>query len=222
MIYLIDDSEIKNIDTTYLRQDRYKDIITIIDDMGQFDSHIGDYEKAQCIMVHKTFCNSNVVYDKMERVTQQGDCPIPFVAFSAGDNDNAVFNETSPQVIYGLKKAVFYERLKPFLDDFIDKGRANLRILAYGKDYAKILVRSCALDILRSIYGKDGIVRLDDVAGLASNPKFKRLVEQAQLNYGDLLEKLEDHPISFDRLRMNINGIVNSFNQYGKNIYPWK
>ena len=65
-----------------------------------------------------------------------------------------------------------------------------------------------------------------ELAGIAACPEFKELISVSNpelgISYDDLLERLEDNPILFSSFRNNINQIVNSFNQYGKNIYIWK
>lgn len=221
MIYLIDDTELKGLNVEFLQEDKYKSVVTCIRDMQEFNDKRNNLQSADCIMVHKTFCGSNKVYQQMS-VTCNDENSIPFVAFSAGDAESAVYDESDPLSIDGLKKSVFYERLQYFLDDYISNDKANLRILAYGKDYMKVLARSWALDIFRLIAGKAGQLKLEDLSRLSSLKSFKLLIEAAHIDYADLQEQLEDDPISFDRLRMNINNIVNSFNQYGKNIYTWK
>lgn len=221
-MYLIDDSELKDFNIDFLRENKYNKVVTYIRNMQDFNKLGHSFDDTDCIMVHKTFCNSNKVYQQMSSVAGKDERPIPFVAFSAGDAESVVYNESDPLSIDGLKKSVFYERLQYFLDDFIANGKVNLRILAYGKDYMKVLVRSWALAILRLIAGKTGMVKLEDISRLASHQSFKLLIEAANIDYADFLEELEDNPVSFDRFRMNINNIVNSFNQYGKNIYTWK
>lgn len=221
MIYLIDDTELKDFNVEFLQEDKYKSVLTLICDMQKFNNQRNNLQNANCIMVHKTFCSSNEVYQQLSAICDDKYL-IPFVAFSAGDAESAVYDESEPLSIDGLKKSVFYERLQYFLDDYISNGGVNLRILAYGKDYMKVLVRSWALDIFRLIAGKTGQLKLEDLSSLSNLKSFKLLIETAKIDYADLQEQLEDDPISFDCFRMNINNIVNSFNQYGKNIYTWK
>lgn len=222
MIYLIDDSDLEDFNIDFLQDDKYKKVVTNVHNMQDFKRLHDSLNNADCIMVHKTFCNSNEVYQQVSSITDNDERNIAFVAFSAGDAESAVYDESDPLSIDGLKKAVFYERLQYFLDEFIANGKVNLKILAYGKDYLKVLVRSWALAILRLVAGKTGMVKLEDVSRLAANQSFKLFVEAASMDYADFLEYMEDNPISFDIFRMNINNIVNSFNQYGKNIYTWK
>lgn len=222
MIYLIDDTELRDLNVEFLQEDKYKNILTLIRNMQELDSKCRNLQDAECIMVHKTFCNSNKVYQRMSSVASNETSPIPFVAFSAGDAESAVYDENAPLSIEGLKKAVFYGRLQCFLDDYISNDKVNLKILAYGKDYMKVLARSWALAIFRLIAGKTGKLKLEDLSRLSNLKSFKLLIDAAQIDYADLQEQLEDFPISFDHFRMNINNIVNSFNQYGRNIYTWK
>ena len=106
------------------------------------------------------------------------------------------------------------------------KHSVDLRILAYGKDFNKIKVRSLALSVLRIVEGKQGDMTIQDLANIAACPDFKELISisnpELGLTYDELLENLEDKPISFNIFRNKINQIVNSFYQYGRNIYLWQ
>jgi len=229
MMYLIDDSEIKSTDADFLMQSEYRSCVCVIRDEQQLAMHRNHLVDADCIMVHKTFCSSNKAYQDMETYASEDGRAIPFVAFSAGDNETAVYNEgQDPLSISGLRKAVFYERLQSFIDYFRTSGTVNLKILAYGNDYQKVLVRTWAVNILRVIVGKTGKMNLEDLSAIANcstskqQSDFKQLMDAANINYADLLEALEDDPITYSHFRTNINNIVNSFNQYGKNICTWK
>jgi hypothetical protein len=176
-------------------------------------------------MIHRTFANSSIYKEQMAELTNDGDT-IPFVVFSAGDSERAVFDEKYPQIIEGIKKSVFYSRLPYFLETFELKHEINLNLLAYGKDYIKIRVRSLALSVLRVIAAKEGEINVSELANIASCSEFKELVSLSYpaigFSYDELLEELEDNPISFEKFKNNINQIVNSFYQYGKNIYLWQ
>lgn len=229
MIYLIDDSELGHIDTGYLTQGAYSHCLCVIRNEAQLECQYDNLDTADCIMVHRSFGNSSIVYQKLDMLASERKEPVPFVAFSAGDSEEAVYNEAIDELtIYGLKKAVFYERLRPFLDDFMVNGTVNLKILAYGVDYQKRLVNTWARTLLHAILGKTGTIELEDLAALTTcttsqgQPAFKRLMDVSRIDYDTLLENLEDEPITFEHFRTNIHHIINSFNQYGRNIYTWK
>lgn len=220
MLYLIDDSNLKEFDAEFVFD--YKNILTTIQTSGQFADISDKLSDANCIMVHRTFWNSTKTKEKCAELSKDGD-KIPLVVFSAGDSENAVVNHMSNAVI-SLKKSVFYSRLKLFLDNYIKSGFINLKLLAYGKDYVKVEVRNLSKDIFSVISGKDGILTLDYLPKIAKC--LKKIVTLSSpkigISYDDLMEKLEDEPITFARFRNNINNIVISFEQYGKNIYTWK
>lgn len=219
MIYLIDDS----VTADFLQQEEYAKIVVVIRDQQQVTLHGSGLEHADCLMVHRTFCDSSKVYLQVQQLASEQSPKIPFVVFSAGDSENAVYDEEcDPYSIDGLKKSIFYERLQYFIDDFIANDVINLKILAYGKDYLRVQVRSWAMSIFNVINGKTGMLGLEVIPKLAACRYFKRLIDAAHIDYDDLLEKLEDEPITFAQFRANINNIVNSFIQYGKNIYTWK
>ena len=82
------------------------------------------------------------------------------------------------------------------------------------------------MNILKIVSGKTGVVASTDLAQIASCPDFKELISESSpalgYSYDELLEYIEDNPTSFESFKSNINNIVTSFSQYGKNIYHWK
>jgi hypothetical protein len=52
---------------------------------------------------------------------------------------------------------------------------------------------------------------------------FKEIIEMASISvsFDELLESLEDNPITVLKFIDNLNTINNSFTKYGKNIYGW-
>lgn len=225
MIYLIDDTNLESMNASFVLDATYENVLRLINTIDDLDRQKGSLCSADCIMIHRTFANSNVYKEQMAELTNDGE-HIPLVVFSAGDSENAVFEDNNPHLISGLRKSVFYVRLPLFLDTYKTQHTVDLRLLAYGKNFQKVKVRSLALPIFRVIAGKDGIMSTSDLAAIAAYSEFKELISIANpdlgISYDDLLEKLEDHPIMFSSFRNNINQIVNSFNQYGKNIYIWK
>lgn len=225
MIYIIDDSNIESMNASFLLDKKYENIICLITSVERLEMERPKLFTAECIMVHRTFCNSNLTTAEMETLTDNGN-RIPFVVFSAGDSENAVFNDNAPWEIKGIKKSVFYSRLRFFLESYLSKHTIDLRLLAFGRDYQKITVRKLALAVLKIIAGKEGKMGLYDIAAIAACKEFKLLIDmsnpQLGIDYNSLLENLEDHPIDFCQFSQNIQRITNSFNQYGKNIYTWQ
>ena len=225
MIFLIDDTNLESTNATFLLGMEYQKALCLIQTVDELEKKRDDLSSADCIMIHRSFASSSVYKEQMAELTNDGEL-IPFVVFSAGDPEYAIFDEKMPRVIMGLKKSLFYSRLFFFLDSYITKQTVNLRILAYGNDYMKIRVRSLALSIMRFVEGKEGLITIQELAAIASCPEFKEIVSisnpELGISYDELLENLEDYPISFSAFKNNINQIVNSFCQHGKNIYTWK
>lgn len=225
MIYLIDDSSLDNLNATYVFDEKYSTILKIIQTQEQLSMYMEKLLQANCIMIHRTFDNSQVAKEEVSQLSEDGK-KIPLVIFSDGDPEIATFDMQAPNWIGGLKKKVFYERLTYFLDYYLQTHLINLLLLAYGKNYMKISVRSDATQVLKLLRGKSGLIDFMLLAELAACPAFKRLIDGANpslgIDYKNLVETLEDSPITVDAFTNNINRIVNSFNQYGKNIYSWK
>jgi len=225
MIVLIDDTSLESVNATFLLEKKYVNILHIIRTPEELEDYRTNLSSADCILIHRTFSGSNIYKEQMTEFTHDGE-KIPLVVFSAGDSEHAVYNENSSHIIDGLKKAIFYARIYAFIESYMYKHSVDLRILAYGKDFNKIKVRSLALSVLRIVEGKQGDMTIQDLANIAACPDFKELISisnpELGLTYDELLENLEDKPISFNIFRNKINQIVNSFYQYGRNIYLWQ
>lgn len=225
MIYLIDDTNIESVNGLFLLKEEYRQIIYRIETVDDLKKSRNKLNTADCIMVHRTFANSIIYKEKIAELTEDGE-RIPLVVFSAGDAEYAIFDEKKPYIIEGIKKSIFYARLSEFLNEYLVSNTVNLRLIAYGINYIKIKVRTLALSVFQLIAGKDGIVTISELANIASNPNFRELISLSNpalnISYDDLLEELEDNPITFTDFKNKINQIVNSFYQYGKNIHSWK
>lgn len=225
MIYLIDDTNLESVNGLFLLNKEFELALSRIETPNDLNEIRNQLYSADCIMIHRTFANTNYYKEKMADLTGDGE-KIPFVVFSAGDSEHAIYNEDFPNVIAGIKKSVFYARLYEFLKVFVEKREINLKLIAYGKDFAKIKARDLAKSILRLLTGKEGCITMSELACLTSNPNFKEFINISNpalgLSYDNLLENLEDNPISIIDFKNRINNIVSSFWKYGKNIYPWK
>lgn len=225
MIYLIDDSPLKELNAEYVFDEKYASILKLIKDSEEFHSHKSQIGCDDCILVHKTFMGSQIVKEEMSQLSDDGEF-IPIAIFSDGDSENADFDELKkPHYIGGLKKPIFYERLRYFLDYYLANHLIDFQIIAYGNDYIKENVRRWALSVLKKTNGNVGIMGLMDLSKVASCPEFKKLIQASSpaigISYESLIEHLEDNPITFESFKYNISRIVTSFNQYGKNIYSW-
>lgn len=227
MIILIDDTNLESLNASYVFSRDYENVIHLVRDANSLDDicNTDALINADCIMVHRTFADSTIIKEKMAEFTNDGD-NIPLVIFSAGDSEHAEYNEDKPTVIDGMKKSVFYNRLPYLLNVYKEKQIIDLRLLAYGEDYAKVRIRTLALAVLRKTLHKEGLITVQELANIAASPSFKDFVFLSNpalgFSYNELLEELEDNPITFKEFRDKVNQIVNSFNLYGKNIYIWR
>ena len=200
MIYLIDDTSLESVNGLFLLDEKYKLILYRIESLDNLKKHIDRLLSADCIMIHRTFAESTICMERMKELTQEGE-KIPLVVFSAGDNETADFKEEKPYLVNSIKKTVFYTNLSIFLDSYLESNCIDLRLIAFGKDFIKAKVRSLALSIFQSIANEDGNIEVSDLAKIASNPNFKELITISNpslgLSYNDLLEDLEDNPITF-------------------------
>ena len=225
MIYLIDDSSFEYYHAEYVFDDKYQEILCIIRDEAQLIEKRLEMAEADCIMVHYSFRGSRLAKEQMAELADDGD-KIPFVVFSGGDSEQAVFDDKNPNLILEIKKSTFYERLIFFLDNYIQTKSVNLRILAYGQNYIRTYVQRWAVRLMRLIAGRIGMIKKSDIVDLEKLPEFKEIINASSpalgITYDNLIERLREEDTSFDIFCRNILNIVNSFNQYGKNIYPWK
>lgn len=225
MIYLIDDTLKETLDSDFVFDDKYKKVLVVIQNKAEFNSRMNELYSADCIMVHLTFEESNDVKDKASIIADDGD-EIPFVVFSGSFSENPDFDYESNNYISGIKKSTFYQRLHDFLEEYVINGNVDLRIIAYGKDFQKVIVRNYAKGILSDLENKEGILQLEDIVKLSTNKDFKNFVEISNpkfgIGYNQLLEKLKEEPISISDFKSRIEKIVINFEQYGKNIYTWK
>ena len=225
MIYLIDDTLKETIDSDFVFDDKYNQALVVIQNKVEFNSRMKELYSADCIMVHLTFEDSNDVKDKASIIADDGD-EIPFVVFSGSFSENPDFDYESNNYISGIKKSTFYQRLHDFLEEYVINGNVDLRIIAYGKDFQKVIVRNYAKNVLSIVEGKQGLLQLEDIANLSKDGNLKRLVELSNpklgIEYEHLLEILGKQPICISDFKSRIEKIVINFEQYGKNIYTWK
>ena len=225
MIYLIDDTLKETIDSDFVFDDKYNQALVVIQNKVEFNSRMKELYSADCIMVHLTFEDSNDVKDKASIIADDGD-EIPFVVFSGSFSENPDFDYESNNYISGIKKSTFYQRLHDFLEEYVINGNVDLRIIAYGKDFQKVIVRNYAKNVLSIVEGKKGLLQLEDIANLSKDGNLKRLVELSNpklgIEYEHLLEILGKQPICISDFKSRIEKIVINFEQYGKNIYTWK
>ena len=243
MIYLIDDNQnnqrFNNYNITFIEDGVFDGNLKSIEklEVGKSfsdTSHLDFLKTADCIILHNTTedyekdkgflsgSKTNVLKIK-ELISMEGE-KIPLVLFS-NSMDEAVFDsENNLNYISAIKKNLLYERLFDFLDHYKNTGNVELRIIAWGKNFANKEISKLAIEILNSLElkGDSEDLKLSDLSGIINS--FKRFVELSfpKDDFDEVLNEIEYNPIKIKDFKKKINQITESFNKYGKNIYTWK
>jgi hypothetical protein len=146
------------------------------------------------------------------------------VLFSDGHSMTADWREDMPNVVFSIKKSEFYRHLKPFLDNYRETGKLDMRLIAYGKDFLKQLMTMwCQAFITKLADTPDNEVI--DISKIDKR-SLRLIIENAQpkigVSFDDIMCDIEDGNITAGCLRNNINNILSSIKKYGKNISSWK
>lgn len=243
MIYLIDDNQdnqrLKNYNITFVEDGVFDGYLTSIEKLEIKESlsdtsHLEFLKTAECILMHSTTedydndkgflpgSKTNVLKIK-EMIAQEGEI-IPLVLFSNSMGE-AEFNfNKNPNHIHSIKKNLFYERLYDFVEYYKNVNRVELRIIAWGKNFEAKEISILAIEILRAVEQKlntDNLT-LSDLSKVLK--KFESFIKIAfpENNINEILEQIEDNPISIHEFKKKINLITESYAKYGKNIYPWE
>ena len=217
MIYLIDDTPLE-ITGQYIDLGEYSDVI----------KHIGEsspdaltmMSDAECVLIHSSFTDKVFVKAVKRDVCGFGD-DVPLVLFSDGNPQEVEFD--GDRFIVSIRKDRMYSNLGSFLRRFRMDGKPDLKILAYGEHYARERAAALAGAVLSAMMFQPGEEAVDpaNVAG----PSLEGFVEAASpgigVGYAELLDSLAVSPMTASDFRSRVNRILDSFNQYGKNIYHW-
>ena len=235
-IFLIDDNKTNQREAygaSFVDEGVYADVLVHIERLNA-DSDLSFLDDAACVMFHDSledYINgafneeSNKARMLIEEKIQDGN--IPYVIFSDGHDKRAVWREEKTDVVYSIKKSEFYLHLNDFIQTYIDSGKLDMRIIAYGKDFIKIQMSDWHQKVFSAIS------ELDDndfvgmqLFGVTERSALRQIIEKAQpkigVSFNDVMCGIEDEEISAGRLRLNLNRIINSIKKYGKNICSWK
>lgn len=160
------------------------------------------------------------------------DGQIPYVCFSDGHESLGVFD--SCRNLVSVKKSEFYNRLKYFLDYYLEGNKIEFNILAYGRNFRKEVMLRYVKALFKKLEMKRPSETLlsSDVMPFKISPNsieenyLESIVSLAQpslgMSYNDILEYVDDKEISVGEFRKKINNILDSVSKYGKNTYTWK
>lgn len=242
MIYLIDDNQnnqrLNNYNITFIEDGVFERYLTSIEKLERRKSfsdtsNLDFLKTADCILLHSTTedydkvtgfipgSKTNVLKIK-ELISQEGE-QIPLVLFSNSMGEAEFDIERNLKYISSIKKNLLYERLFDFLDHYKNIGGVELRIIAWGKNFASREISKLTIEILNSIELKDNSedLKLSDLSQNINS--FKSFVELSlpKNDADEILNEIEDHPIRIQDFRRKINRIKESYEKYGKNIYTW-
>lgn len=241
MIYLIDDNQNnqrqREYGIHYIEEGKYEDYLTSIEKLpkkGDMETtkHLQFLENADCILLHKTTedidsskkfisgSTTNVIKIK-ELIAKEGN-EIPLVMFSLGMNEVADYNyEENPNFISGISKNIFYKRLQYFIEHYKITGLVELRLFAYGKNYKYFEIDSLADKLLESVATVNE-ERFLNISHIPLND-FRSFFQKSNIEreFDDILNEIEDDPITIREYKNKINTITQSFREYGKNLYGW-
>ena len=234
-IYLIDDNLDGNrskYGSSFVDEGKYEDVFCAIDKISTADD-LSFIDGAACVLLHESLNDfyDGRFHDDSHKVvaiirdrSNVGDI-IPFVIFSDNyTSDKGDYNPKMPNVLRNLSKRAFYCRLESFVLHYRDSGEIDLRILAYGVDFEKVLIENAATVVFARLQDSTDadIVNATKVAC----EEMRQIIELAQpaigKSYNEIINDLQLNDIPVKEFKNRINNILDNFQDYGKNYYTWK
>ena len=220
-VFLIDD----NIDGTrgkyggsFVDEGEYSEVLHLISRPPVY-ADIEELKDAACVLIHRSCKGFATINDILEMGTT-----IPYVIFSDGDtSDMGDYRPENPMVIYSLSKRAFFGRLEGFISHYASTGIIDLRILAFGTDFKKVLLEKSVTAVFSIIqeFGNDEIVPTK-----VHCKDMRQIVDLAQpkigKSYEEIITDLQLNPITIGEFKKRINNILDNFQNYGKNYYTWE
>lgn len=203
---------------SFVDEGRYSNVLNVIS-RPPTTIDINEAKEAACVMIHRSCKGFATINDMFEMGST-----IPYVIFSDGDtSDMGDYRPDNPMEIYSLSKRAFFGRLESFISHYATTGVIDLRILAYGIDYKKVLVEKAVTVVFSLIQDLDNNVI---VPTKIHCKEMRQIVELAQPKIGKSYEKiitdLQLNPITIGEFKKRINNILDNFQDYGKNYYTWE
>lgn len=217
MVYLVDDTPLEKTGQ-YIDLGEYADVIERIGEASP--DTLGRMSDAECVLIHSSFTDKLFIKAVKRDVCGFGD-DVPLVLFSDGNPQEVEFD--GDRFIVSIRKDRMYSNLGAFLQRFRIDRKPDLKILAYGEHYGRERASALAGAVLSAMMFQPGeeVVDPAKVAG----PSLEGFVEAAApgigVGYAELLDSLAVSPMTASEFRSRVNRILDSFNQYGKNIYHW-
>ena len=220
-IYLIDD----NLDGTrgkyggsFVDEGRYNEVLCVVNQIS-VNTDIESFKDAACVLIHRSCKGFAKINDMLEMGTT-----VPYAIFSDGDSsDTGDYRSENPLTIHSISKRAFYGRLSDFISFYVNTGTIDLRIIAFGPDFKKVLIEKSATAVFSLLqeFNDDELVP----TRVHCN-EMRQIVEFAQpaigKKYEEIILNLQLNPITIGEFKNRINNILENFQDYGKNCYSWE
>jgi hypothetical protein len=242
MIYLIDDNQNnqrENLGIGFVDDDTFNGYLTAVEKIEKRETsyifHLEFLKNADCILLHFTTED----YDKekdtfisgsrtnavkiIETIAEEGD-KIPLALFSNDRIGEPVYFPEKPPNYLKINKNDFYKHLYAFLEHYKNTGAVEFRILMWGKNFNAREVAQLAESLLEPVASASETDKFTISHLRDTQQEFKRFVTLSlpDADSQDILNDLENNPVTIADFKNKINFITESFVKYGKNIYPWK
>lgn len=240
MIYLIDDNQNnrrKKNGIDFVDDGVFAEFLNPVDKIEKREkasdiSHLAFLQDADCILMHastedwseeKGFLSGSLsnVRKIKEEIADFGET-IPLVLFSNGMTETIYSPEENPNLIIGMNKDVFYDRLYDFIENYKNTNAIEFKILAWGKNFRAREIAVLSNRLLESIALLNATEIIPENVISDNKDFFQSFIEKAYTDTNHLEVFNDWKGITIENLRNKLNSATESFLKYGKNIYSWK
>lgn len=233
MIYLFDNTSSEFI-KEYINPLEYTDVLYFSPSatMDMLETMTTALEAADWIFLHRSFEAEfeDEYYMIAEDIADWGK-KVPLLIFSDGDMPEPVINKQTATYIQSFKKREFYSSLPGFLTSIRAKGRTDIQVLLTkswqdgtfsGEMQEQPNIYVLGKEILMGIRALN---QDDEVGSYIDLERLKSILDYSQPEIGiqteTILAEVENGVLKVGKIRELINKVIDSYNNYGKNIYTW-
>lgn len=229
MIYLFDDTNNTYIQK-YIQPLEFTDVLKHISCISSKEVKLMEPSlmNAEWIFIHKSFKDSDggsrEVYEYIVNDIADYGEEVPLILFSDEDLPKPSVDKYCENLVESYQKSVFYSRITSFLEDRRSSGSANIELLLYGAGIEIEKVVSSGNRLLASIREKEdnSFLNTSDVSPVDLMYIINTARPNVNVEYADIVEKIEGGVMNVADYRHNIKSIIESFIVYGTNIHSWK
>ena len=233
MIYLFDNTSSEFI-KKYINPLEYTDVLYFSPSatMDMLETMTTALEAADWIFLHRSFEAEfeDEYYMIAEDIADWGK-KVPLLIFSDGDMPEPVINKQTATYIQSFKKSEFYSSLPGFLTSIRAKGRTDSQVLLTkswqnGTSNSKMQEQPNIYALGKEILmGIRALNQDDEVGSYIDLERLKSILDYSQPEIGiqteTILAEVENGVLKVGKIRELINKVIDSYNNYGKNIYTW-